>query len=449
MFTDALESCNSAWTSNPDLSPYRADGSNDSAVRLVASGKSRAAILPYHVGVMNIRRAITLSGIGLLLSYAMCFAQTTNDKQSQVEEHRRKAQEYLRDKQPLLAIPELQALTALDPDNVEAHGNLGVLLFFQAKPAEAIPHLRFALEHQPSLIKIQGLLGIAELRTEDFADARKDLEAAFPQIQERKFKSQVGLELVGLYTRDGDLDESARIVAQLRKSDPDNPEILYAAYRTYTDLAGESMLALALSQPDSAQMQQMIAHEQTRRGNTNGAIEHFRKAIALNPHLPGVYFELAEVLRTSSEQKVKQEAEAEYQKALGENPLDEKAELRLGEIALQKGDVQHAFEDYSRASELQPADSDAKLGLAKALIEMNQTDRALALLEETVKLEPSSAVAHYRLAVLYQKKGRAEDAKREVDLYKKYRETKEKLRTVYDQLMIQPPQITTQEADEK
>jgi len=66
-----------------------------------------------------------------------------------------------------------------------------------------------------------------------------------------------------------------------------------------------------------------------------------------------------------------------------------------------------------------------------------------------VKLEPSSAVAHYRLAVLYQKKGRAEDAKREVDLYKKYRETKEKLRTLYDQLMIQPPQITTQEADEK
>ena len=60
------------------------------------------------------------------------------------------------------------------------------------------------------------------------------MEAAFPEIQELKFKSQVGLELVGLYTRDGDLDESARIVAQLRKSDPDNPEVLYAAYRTYT-----------------------------------------------------------------------------------------------------------------------------------------------------------------------------------------------------------------------
>jgi cytochrome c-type biogenesis protein CcmH/NrfG len=146
---------------------------------------------------------------------------------------------------------------------------------------------------------------------------------------------------------------------------------------------------------------------------------------------------------------VKQQAESEYQKALTENPLDEKAELRLGELALEKGDVQHAFDHYSRASKLQPTDSDAKLGLAKTLTEMNEPDKALSLLEETEKLEPSNAVAHYRLAALYRKKGRTEDAKREVDLYKKFNEAKQKLRTLYDQLMIQPQQITTQEADEK
>lgn len=397
---------------------------------------------------MNIQRAITLVGIGLL-SYAFCFAQTANDKQSQIEEHSRKAQEYLRDKQPRLAIPELQALTALDPDNVETQGNLGVLLFFQARPAEAIPHLRFALERQSSLTKIQGLLGIAELRTQDFADGRRDLEAAFPQIEDRKFKSQVGLELVGLYTRDGDLDESARVVAQLRKSDPDNAEVLYAAYRTYTDLAGESMLTLALSVPDSPQMQQVIAHEETRQGNTNGAIAHYRKAIALNPHLPGVHFELAELLHSASDPKAKQEAEAEYHKALTENVQDERAELRLGEIEAQKGDVQQAFNDYSQAVALQPSDADAKLGLAKTLIEMNQSDKALTLLEEAAKLEPTNAVVHYRLGVLYRKMGRADEANREIDLYKKYKDTKEKLRALYQEMMIQPQQINAEDADEK
>jgi tetratricopeptide (TPR) repeat protein len=299
------------------------------------------------------------------------------------------------------------------------------------------------------LVRIQGLLGIAELRTQDFANAHKDLEAALPLIQEKKFKSQVGLELVGLYTRDGDLDESARVVAQLSKSDPDNAEVLYAAYRTYTDLAGESMLALAVSRPDSAQMQQMIAHEETKQGNTNGAIAHFRKAISLNSHLPGVHFELAEVLHSASDPKSKAEAESEYREALVENPQDEKAELRLGEIESHKGDVQRAFDHYSRAVVLQPTDADAKLGLAKTLIERNELDKALSLLEETLKLEPTNAVAHYRLAVMYRKNGRVDDANHEVDLYKKYKEAKEKLRSLYQELMIQPQQINADEADEK
>ena len=43
--------------------------------------------------------------------------------------------------------------------------------------------------------------------------------------------------------------QAAAVIAQLRKADPENAEVLYAAYRTYTDLAGESMLALSLAAP--------------------------------------------------------------------------------------------------------------------------------------------------------------------------------------------------------
>src|SRR5208282_4642733 len=120
---------------------------------------------------MSIPKAIVLGGIGLLLSPAFCFAQSANDKQSQIEEHVRKAQEYLRAKQPALAIPEFEAVVAIDPGNVDAQANLGVLLFFQGKVADSIPHLRAALavgeDRQPGLAKIQGLLGMAESRTLD------------------------------------------------------------------------------------------------------------------------------------------------------------------------------------------------------------------------------------------------------------------------------------------
>jgi Tfp pilus assembly protein PilF len=385
----------------------------------------------------------------LLLATTLCFSQAAGDKQQEFAAHIQKAHSYLDQKQPALAIPEFQAALAIDPENVDAQANLGVLLFFQGKAADSIPHFRAALERQPGLAKIQGLLGMAEIRTLDFAAARKDMEAAFPAVQDPRFQMQLGLELVGLDTESGDREKAAAVIAQLLKAAPDSPEVLYAAYRTYSDLAGESMLALSLGAPDSAQMHQLLAHEDIRQGNTVAAIAQYRKAIAINPQLPGVHFELAELLHTSTDDEVKKEAEQEYHAALLENAQDEKSILRLAEIDAQKGNSEQSYNEYAKAVELQPADADAKLGLAKILIEMNQADKALPLLEDTVKLEPTNATAHYRLAALYRKIGRADDAKREVDLYQKFKEMKEKLRTLYKELQVQPKEIRADEKDEQ
>jgi len=390
-----------------------------------------------------------IAGFVLLLSATSSLSQVARDKQQEFAAHMQKAHSFLDQKQPALAIPEFQAAVAIDPENVDAQVNLGVLLFFQGKAADSIPHFRAALKGQPGLTKIQGLLGMAESRTQDFANARKDMEAAFPALQDQRFQVQLGLELVGLYTQSGDLENAAAVIAQLRQAAPDSTEVLYAAYRTYSDLAGESMLALSLAAPDSAQMHQLLAHEDTRQGNTAGAVAQYRKAIAIDPHLPGVHFELAELLRTSTDETVKKEAEQEYHAATRENSQDQKAILRLAELDAQKGNTEQSYKEYTRAVELQPADADAKLGLAKILIAMNQTDKALALLEDTVKLEPTNATAHYRLATLYRKMGRADDAKREVELYQKFKEMKEKLRALYKELQIQPKEIRADEQDEK
>ena len=378
------------------------------------------------------------AAIVLLLGVSPCFAQTAKDTQEQFRNHVEKAQGYLAEKRPDLAIPELQAAAALDPRDVDTQGNLGVLLYFEGKEAEAIPHLRVALEGQPSLVKIQGILGIAELRTADFAQARKDLEASFPLIQDPKFKVEVGLELVGLYTQSEDLDLATPILTQLKKTAPDNPEVLFACYQTFSDLSSEAMISLSVVAPDSAQMHQLLAHLEIWEGNTNAAVAQFRKAIAIDPRLPGVHFELADLLNISQDPAVKKEAEREYGEALAVNPRDEKAIFRLAEIAAQKGDTQQAYVGYTRALALQPEDSDAKLGLAKILTQMNQPAKAQALLEQTVQLDPTNVTAHYRLATFYREQGRMEDAKRELEQYKELREAKDKLHAVYKDLLRQP-----------
>ena len=374
--------------------------------------------------------------------------QTPPSDKEQIAQHERLAQQYERELRPELAIPELKKLVALDPNNVKACADLGVLLYFRGEYAAAVPQLQTAINIQPDLWKIRSLLGLAEERIADLADARKDLEASFPLIEGKKLKIEVGLDLVGLYTRSGELDKAANLISQLEAAYPDTPEVLYAAYRTYADLSGESMLSLSLVAPDSAQMHQLLAHEEAREGNTNGAIGQYRKAIAIDPHLPGVHFELAELLRTSQDPAVKKESEQEYRAAVAENPQDVKAICALAEMAEIKGDTQQAFDDYSKAVALQPGGADAKLGLAKVLIEMDQPDKALPLLESSAQLEPTDATVHFRLATLYRKLGRMDDAKREVMLYQKYKDLKEKLRAVYKEMLIQPDEIRADENPE-
>jgi len=281
------------------------------------------------------------------------------------------------------------------------------------------------------------------------------LEYARPGIREFELAAELYCFMKKLGAEDNFFDLGGnsllamQVIARLRKADPDNAEVLYAAYRTYSDLAGESMLALSLAVPDSPQMHQLLAHEDIRQGNTNDAIAQYRKAIATDPHLPGVHFELAELLHTSTDETEKKEAEKEYHAALLENPQNEKSILRLAEIDGRKGNVEKSYEEYTKAVELQPADADAKLGLAKTLTDMNQADKALPLLEDAIKLEPTNATAHYRLATLYRRMGRVDDAKREVELYQKFKDMKEKLRALYKELQVQPAEIRAAEQDEQ
>src|ERR1700757_4902810 len=152
---------------------------------------------------MITKLGMAFAGLFLLLASTVCLSQVPADKQQEFAAHIQKAHSYLDQKQPALAIPEFQAAVAINPENVDAQANLGVLLFFQGNAADSIPHFRAALgaredDRQPGLSKIQVLLSRAETRILYFADARKDMEAAFPAVQDPRFQIQLGLELVGL-----------------------------------------------------------------------------------------------------------------------------------------------------------------------------------------------------------------------------------------------------------
>ena len=403
----------------------------------------------YDLDVMGTKRSIVFAGLVFIVGSAFCFSQTPESTRQQIELHTQKAQAFLQAKKPDLAIPEFQAVVALDPANVNALANLGVLLFFRGDYTGASPKLRAALSLQPNLPKIQVLLGMSEKRGGEPANALKDLEASFPSIEEKRLRVEAGMELIELYTASNDLDKAATIVTQLRQVDPENQEILYAAYRIHSDLAGEAMLTLSLVAPDSAQMRQIMAHEQARQGHDANAIAQYQKAIAIDPKLPGIHFELAELLANSQDIKTRDQAEAEYKAALVENRFDEKAQSKLGDVYTKQGNLQKAYDAYSQAVRLQPDDPDANFGLAKTLISMEQPAKALPVLERVVQLDPTNSAAHFRLSTLYREQGRPVDAKHEVDEYKKYKEMKEKLQAIYKEMQVQPSVKSNDDQNER
>jgi tetratricopeptide (TPR) repeat protein len=359
------------------------------------------------------------------------------------QEHARRANEFLKANQPAKAIPEFAALVATEPDNLDAQANLGVLLYFQARPSDALEHLRKAVQLNPNLLRIQALLGLCEYQLGQLDAARTDLSAAVGNLPDPKFRKQVGLTLIEVQTAQHDLAAAAVTVGKMRDEAPTDPEILYASYRIHTDLAGEALLSLSLAAPQSGQMQQAIAHELERIRDLPGAIAALRKAIAVDPNLPGIHFEFAEALHGSDSQADRAQAEHEYAIALEKNPHEVQAAVRLGDMQANRGDLDSAASLYQRVLSQQPNNAEATLGLARIFSEKNENERALPLLQQVLTEDPTNMLAHFRLSALYRKLHRPDDAKRELAEYQKYKEIKDGLRQVYSTMRIQAPHNAT------
>lgn len=385
--------------------------------------------------VFSLFLLLSLGGVGSSVAQSSVVSTA-----QQIQLHEQRAHELLSQKKPVLAAKEFAAVVNLDPNNIDAQANLGVLLFFQKDYIEAEPHLRKAVEQQPGLTKIRALLGMCERSLGENELARTDLQAVVDQLKEPSVRLEAGLELIELYTAAQELPKAAAVVETLRQGAPTDPRILYAAYRIYSDLGGEALLDLSVAAPGSGQMHQAMAHELNRVGDIPGTIANFHKAIEIDPKLPGIHFELAEALRSSPDLKLRAEAEQEYQLAIEDNSRDEKSLARLGDITVEKDDFDGAVAYYKRALALVPGDADATLGLSHVYIEKDESASALPLLEPLVAADPTNVLAHYRLSTAYRKLKRPVDARREMDAYQKYKDIKEKMRAVYKEMRLDTPQ---------
>ena len=375
----------------------------------------------------------------LLVSTFPLAAQTKPSRASEVHDHLRKAEEYLKAKNPDSAAKEFDAVLALDPKNAEAYANLGVIAFARNDYRNASQNFRKALAIDPSLMKTQALLGISQKRLRD-PSARAMLEKSFSKLKDKQLRLQVGMELAALYDQQGDPGGTAVVMRSLVDLDPDNVDVLFMAQRVYSELADDTLNKLAILAPGSARMQQVIAERLVNEGDLKGAIEHYRKALQIDPHLPGVHFELGEAILSSSpgDAAARSEAQKELEAAVTVDGDTAKTECEFGSIALSQSQMDQAFAHYRRGYELDPHEVQAQMGLAKLLMMQEKSQEAVQYLRMAVVSDPLNRAAHYQLGTAYRRLQMKDLAQKEMHLSQEIKQAKDRVEELYREMNRRP-----------
>jgi tetratricopeptide (TPR) repeat protein len=143
------------------------------------------------------------------------------------------------------------------------------------------------------------------------------------------------------------------------------------------------------------------------KGNSKKAIEHFERAVQLNPANAVAHYNLGNGYLSQARLT---EAVGQYKEVIRINPKYAKAYSNLAAAFAQMGRLDEAVENFRRVVELEPNNADAYFNLAETLANNGLSNEAIENLRRTIELSPRDIAARCRLAELLLRMGRVEEA---------------------------------------
>jgi tetratricopeptide (TPR) repeat protein len=358
-------------------------------------------------GVLTLLIPVFL-GAGLAL-----FAQTAI--KGEVEAHYRKAADAMRLRKFDEAAEQFRAMLRLDPNLAEGHANLAGVYYIQRKYPQASAEFEAALKLKSSLVKAEDLLGISEARSGHFEKALPLLEKTFKRPGENELRQEAGILLIELFKALLKPEKARETLDTLRQAYPTSPEVLYAAYRMYSDMAGNALSGLVRAAPDSARLHQVAGELLESEGDFPRAVEQYQKALEKDSFLTGIHRALGVARMNASQDEASLlKAQQEFEEELAIDPDDAHSEYQLGEIFWRKHQADEALKHYARAVQLRPNFVDALVALGKVWTFQERASEAIKVLQQAVTIDPANEVAHYRLAQAYHKLGQATESANEL-----------------------------------
>jgi tetratricopeptide (TPR) repeat protein len=215
----------------------------------------------------------------------------------------------------------------------------------------------------------------------------------------------------------GEYQESLRHAQRLLQSHPGNEWATYWLSKAHAELAGDCFLKLALLDPSSPRVHQMLAERYVGWGQFSQAVTEYQTAIRLAPALPDLYLGLGDTYMHMLDWT---HAVPEYQKTIELAPGSLAAEAELGHAYFKLGEFKLAITQLSQIPDSAPQAAAARLDIANAEDQLGETRQAIADLQPFLAQDKDGEL-HYRLGVFYRKIGDQDHAKQAMQQFQTLR----------------------------
>ena len=317
------------------------------------------------------------------------------------------------------AIKDLEKLVKDAPGIAEIHTNLASVYYTVGRFEDATRQAREALKLKSTLINAHIILGLSLAEGGDCNEALPYLTQDYPRAPTPLMKRTIG---TGAVRCNLELDQAGKaldLLNSLNRDFPDDPDLLYLSSHVYSDLSTRASQRLLNTAPESYQAHQLNAEVLELQGKNSEAADEYRKVLSIHPDLPGIHYQLGEILLAGAAgTDTQDQARKEFEEELTVDPRNALAEYELGEMARRARQWNDAIAHFTRASQLDPGLADALIGLGKSLVSAGRAQDAIPRLERAVHLAPDNPNAHYQLSFAYRRLGREEEATKELTAYR-------------------------------
>lgn len=306
----------------------------------------------------------------------------------------------------------------IDSEYGLAHAGLGTVLFGQKRYAEALDHLRIAVE-SPVTVDTRGPLYLLMGRSakelgygdESEAHLERALAAISVDEEERPDTPELYAILAQAFIDQGRFEEAGAALQEAVEADPTHPGALQMSAELARKRGHLAEAETRYRKVLAIDEEHGLAHAGLgtvlfRQKRYAEALNHLSLAVesrATADTRGALYLYMGQ---SAGELGHLEEAEEHLERAVAAMPDNVLTLLAMGELRVRQGRTDEAEGFRHRARELRPDDPTLRHMIAEALRKEGQLDEAIAIYEEALEIDPGNAPVHAGLGIALYQRGR-------------------------------------------